>query len=135
MARRLLNTIQAILDKLPEGILSPALLLTLRPSPHPTRGSNTAEPARDACSIGFILNINQDKKGRKRTAGVRNWSTSRVTFVLQKLAYKYVLKHFFCDWANILTIESRGGDILRIIYIGSRLFFALSDTICLYYQT
>ena len=38
MARRLLKTIQAILDKLPEGILSPALFLTLRPSPHPTRG-------------------------------------------------------------------------------------------------
>ena len=64
------------------------ILLWLNPS-----GSNTAEPASDACTIGLILNIDQDKKRKKKNCGCEKLvgiSTSRVTFVLQKLAYNCV---------------------------------------------
>ena len=40
------------------------ILLWLNPS-----GSNTAEPASDACTIGFTLNIDQDKKRKKKNCG------------------------------------------------------------------
>ena len=61
-------------------------------------GSNTTEPASDACSIGFILNIDRDKKRKNKNCGCeklvglyplpglllyyRNWLINIKTFLL-----------------------------------------------------